>query len=159
MRSPQLPALLRPAWLTALLLTCMTQAHAADGGLLYATRSPLTLKAPSKRVQLHAAAGAHSLLANRSCERVTLLLTGIRAPSVEATGVRVSIGKVQLGMFSLYGLEAGVARTLSFDVPQLPAFAAPAKTVALTVELLGHRGGAVTVDSVKIWCTSPSGPS
>ena len=136
----------------------MSHAHAAGGGLLYASRSPLTVDTPKKRVELHAAAEARGLLAKRGCERVTLLLTGIRAPSAEATGVRVSIGKVQLGVFSLYGLEAGTARTLSFDVPQLPSFAAPARTVALTMELLGHRSGSVTVESVKIWCEPPGPP-
>jgi len=135
----------------------MTQAHAAGGGILYASRSPLTIDRPTKRVELHAAADARSLVARRGCERVTLLLTGIRAPSADATGVRVSMGKVQLATFSLYGLDAGTARTLSFDVPQLPAFATPARTVALTMELLGHRSGSVTVESVKIWC-EPSGP-
>lgn len=101
-------------------------------------------------------ADAYALEVER-CKHFTLVLKGIRAANVGATGARLTLGGALVGSFSIYGFNAAGPRNLSFLLPPTTvSFSPQSATVRLSFRLLDYRTGSLAVDSIMIVCSTPA---
>lgn len=130
----------------------MSAANSLAEVILYASASP-TAFVGSTEIQLGLVHAGAKALQGRRCEHATLILTGIRAAKVDATGARLTLNGTPVGSFSFYGFENGAPRILSFRLsPAAPSFSPPPATLGLKVQLLDHQSGSFAVDSFRIVC-------
>lgn len=136
----------------AVACSVMSTADSAADEIFYASASP-TVFDGSTTTQLDLMRARSKALQDRSCKHLTLVLSGIRAAKVDATGARLELGGTPIGSFSFYGFETGAPRTLSFLLPPAAASFSPSPaTLELKVQLLDHQSGSLAVDSIRIVC-------
>jgi hypothetical protein len=132
--------------------SAMSPANSAADVILYASTSPTVFEG-STETQLDLVRAGANALQGRRCKQLTLVLAGIRAAKVDATGARLALGGTPVGSFSFYGFENAAPRTLSFLLPPTAAsFSPPPATLGLRVLLLDHQSGSLSIDSFRIVC-------
>ena len=136
----------------AVACSAISPANSTSEVILYASALP-TVFDSSTETQLDLVRAGANMLQGRRCEHLTLILAGIRAADLGATGARLTLGGTPVGSFSFYGFETGAPRTLSFLLPPAAAsFSPPPVIVRLNVQLLDHQSGSLAVDSIRIVC-------